>query len=275
MVAPALVLVTETTGSANNIDYYRQLLLRMQQLRPQLNVQLACADDPARAIAALLLAERHDEAEHDESLPTQLAPAEIVLVPLEIASVQQVRPNIQQLTAKLSEAYPDSHVALARPLGPASELLGIVDLRLRAALSALRVTELDALVLLAPGSADTRGAALLSRRARQWSTRHKLPVNLAIADSPSASLASAIANLHDQGRRRVAVGSLHLTADEEFQNQLEIAKNCGALAVSAPLGFDDRILEIAMGRYAYAAMAMLDDVSPAEADDAEAEATEL
>ncbi len=275
MVAPALVLVTETAGSEKNVEYFRQLLTRMRQMRPQLNVQLAFADDPTQAIDDLRLREpsKSSEDDSDDEFPAQLAPAEIVLVPLEISSVQEPRPGAQSLATAIRAAYVDSKVHLARPIGPASELLGIVDLRLRAALSALRVTELDALVLLAPGGADTRGATLLSRRARQWAARHKLPVNLAIADSPSTSLSSAIANLHDQGRRRIAVGCLHLAADDEFQAQLEIAKACDALAVSAPLGVDDRILEIAMGRYAFAAMAMLDDAHPvpdsSDEDDAE------
>ena len=52
-----------------------------------------------------------------------------------------------------------------------------------------------------------------------------------------------------------------------------IALASGALAVSAPLGADPLLGELAMARYSFAAMELLDDVTISQTDEADLEAS--
>ncbi|MEZ5202697.1 MAG: hypothetical protein R2742_15975 [Micropruina glycogenica] len=97
--------------------------------------------------------------------------------------------------------------------------------------------ELDGLVLSSARSGDVRGNALLARRARQWSTHHRLPCPS--PGSPTArgpSVAQAIRGPARPGCRHIAVGSFFLTATELFHAQADLAERCGRGVVSEPLG---------------------------------------
>ena len=56
---------------------------------------------------------------------------------------------------------------MARPIGPAIELLNVLDVRLRNALSATHATELDGLVMSSPAWGELRRRPHRAR-ARQW-----------------------------------------------------------------------------------------------------------
>ena len=105
---------------------------------------------------------------------------------------------------------------------------------------------------------DVRGAALLARRARQWSTHHRLPCLTAVADGTGPSVAQAFAGLRSQGRRHIAVGSFFLGPDESYAVQADLAYRVGAVAVSEPLGTAAEVAELVLARYAFAAMDLLD-----------------
>jgi hypothetical protein len=113
-------------------------------------------------------------------------------------------------------------------------------------------------VLSTETSGDVRGGALLARRARQWSTHHRLPCLTAAADDSGPSVAQAIMGLRAQGRRHIAVGSFFLSPDPAFQAQADLAYRYGAVSVSEPIGAAREVLDLLLARYAFAAMDLLD-----------------
>lgn len=249
MTAPALILLAQGSDDPSVIQSVHALRKNMQELRPELSIYLAFLDHcpPSGPQVVSTLVNRGVD--------------EIVFVPLDIARAIDAAPEAEIVAQRVRVAHPDLRVTIARPVGPAVELLNLLDVRLRNALASNHVLELDALVLSVPHAGDIRGNALVSRRARQWSSHHRLPVVVAYADGSGPSVTTAIANLRGQGRRAIAVGSFFLSADAAFVSQTEQALAAGAVAVSAPFCADERIGDLVMARYAYGAMALLDYVT--------------
>ncbi|RLP06882.1 sirohydrochlorin chelatase [Propionibacterium australiense] len=242
MTAPALILL------ADGAEEIRLLRKRMQIQRPELPIHLAFLDQcpPSGPQVISALASRGTR--------------EAAFVPMSLTHAVDVGQAASDMFERVRAAHPDMNLAMARPIGPAAELLSILDLRLRNALSSCHALELDGLVLATPNSGDVRGQGLIARRARQWSSHHRLPVAMASVDGSGSSIAAAINLLREQGRRAIAVGALFLTASESFMAAVEQALSAGALTVSAPLGADERIIELVMSRYSFTAMDMLDAV---------------
>ena len=157
--------------------------------------------------------------------------------------------EVPALLAQVRAAHPELRVTASRPIGPEAQLLSIIDRRLRDALRARRVCELDGLVFAAAGSSDIRSNALVARRARQWSTHHRLPCVTAFATGSGPSTAEAVRSLRAQGRRHIAVGSWFLSPGLLYTHQAELAYEAGAVAVSAPMGGEPEIAEVALTRY--------------------------
>ncbi|HEV2929729.1 MAG TPA: CbiX/SirB N-terminal domain-containing protein, partial [Propionibacteriaceae bacterium] len=166
---------------------------------------------------------------------------EIVLVPLLLSEAFTAPSAVPALVAQADAAHPDLRITASRPVGPEAQLLSIIDRRLRDALRARRVCELDGLVFAAAGSTDVRSNALVARRARQWSSHHRLPCVVAFATGPGPSTAEAIRTLRSQGRRHIAVGSWFLAPGLLYTHQAELALEAGAVAVSAPMGGEPEI----------------------------------
>jgi sirohydrochlorin ferrochelatase len=183
---------------------------------------------------------------------------EVVLVPLELTNAVECDPAMSDLLRRARANYPGLRFTLSRPVGPEISLLTILDQRLRTSLSQARCLELDGLVLSAACTGDVRGSALLARRARQWSTHHRLPCLTAVADDSGPSVAQAIMGLRAQGRRHIAVGSFFLSADEAYHAQSDLAYRYGAVSVSDPIGAAREVLDLILARYAFAAMDLLD-----------------
>ncbi|CAI9408831.1 sirohydrochlorin chelatase [Aestuariimicrobium sp. T2.26MG-19.2B] len=257
MTAPALVLAAVGGDDAHVRQVVHTLATRMMKLRPTVSVQTAMVDGSGYQLRAAV-----------ERLSQQGAD-EIVVVPLDVTSAIDAHPDLAGELGDLTATYPLLRIAMARPIGPAAELLNILDDRLRTALRATRTVELDALVLSLPAGGDVRGHGLVSRRARQWATHHKLPCVVAVADGSGPNVAQAIATLRGQGRRHIAVGSLFLAEGPRWTAQAELALHSGAVAVSGPLGADERVLDLVMARYAYAAMDLLEADSDAPLTDVE------
>ncbi|MCL2783473.1 MAG: hypothetical protein FWD80_05820 [Propionibacteriaceae bacterium] len=252
MTAPALVLLADGSTDDHVAQVVHTLRKRMQNLRPGLTVQLAfiehCGPSCDQVAATLSAHEVH----------------ETVFVPLDITRVHRACDAAMTTLEAVHQRHPEIALRLARPIGPAAELLTVVDLRLRQALSACHASELDGLVFAVPNSGDPRGNALIHRRARQWRAHHKLPVQLAYADGSGQSIATAVAALRAQGRRFIAVGFFYLDADTTYASQASQALEAGAMAVAAPLGDDVRLLDLAMARYSVAALDLLDDMTPVD-----------
>jgi sirohydrochlorin ferrochelatase len=246
MTAPALVMLSHGSIDHRVTEVTHRLRVGLQSLRPQWEVNAAFLDHcpPTGPQVVTQLVARGVE--------------EIVFVPLQLTSAIDHDPAIDVCLEKVRAAHPDTKLAVARPIGPEARLLNVLDVRLRQALAQAHATELDSLVLSAAGPADVRGAALLARRARQWGAHHRLTCVTALSDEPSGGLAQAMTVLRDQGRRHVAVGSFHLTGDQSFHAQARLALRLGAVAVSAPIGADDTVLDAVLARYSFAAMELLD-----------------
>lgn len=245
MSAPALLLAAHRTSSAPALQALAALTQAVRVARPQLTIELAFVDAPDEGLAEV--AKRLTSGS-----------SEVAVVPLDLARAVEPDEATVTVMAELRARHPQVRSCLSRPIGPASTLLAALDERLRAALRAARTVELDGLVLALPGGGDVRGNALISRRARQWSGHHRLPVVVAVADGSGQSVPAAVAALRSQGRRHLAVGSMFIAETELFQAQAELAASAGVLAVSKPIGPDHRLVELIMARYSYAAMELLD-----------------
>ncbi len=246
MTAPALVMVARGSSDPQVAQVAHQLVRGLSQRRPEMAVRGAFLQaSPPTANQVL----------------DQLAAAgtkEVVLVPLELTNAVECDPEMGDLMHRARAGYPDLRFSMARPIGPEISLLTILDQRLRSSLSQARCLELDGLVLAAACSGDVRGSALLARRARQWSTHHRLPCLTAVADDSGPSVVQAIMGLRAQGRRHIAVGSFFLSPDEAYHAQSDLAYRYGAVSVSEPIGAAPEVLDLVLARYAFAAMELLD-----------------
>ena len=143
-------------------------------------------------------------------------------------------------------------------LGTDATLLGVLDERLREALRAARVRELDALVLAAAGSSDARANATVARLARLWGARHHLPTSVAFASAAPPSTGEAVREFRRAGRRHVAVGSLFIAPGFLPDRAEELALEAGAVAVSAPLGAHTEVSRLLLARYQVGALQLVE-----------------
>jgi sirohydrochlorin ferrochelatase len=172
--------------------------------------------------------------------------------------VAATRSDLAALVSQVRASHRSLRAIVSRPVGPEAQLLAVVDRRLRDALRASRVSELDGLVFSAAGSDDVRSNALVSRRARQWATHHKLPCVAAFATGSGPSAAEAVRSLRSQGRRHIAVGSWFLSPGPLYARQSALALEMGAVAVAAPMGAEPEVVETVLARYLVAAMELVD-----------------
>lgn len=246
MTAPALVMVAPGSSDPRVAQVTHALREGLRKLRPEMQVDGAflghCTPSVPQVVSRL----------------AGKGVTEIVLVPLELTHAIETDPAVTSLVAQCRSDHPRVGLVASRPIGPELNLLGILDERLRNALHRARVLELDGLVLSTASTGDIRGSALLARRARQWSTHHRLPCLTAVADGSGPSVAQAVQGLRAQGRRHIAVGSFFLSSDPLYHAQSDLALRSGVVAVSEPLGAADEVLGLVVARYAFAAMDLLD-----------------
>ncbi|MDR0837931.1 MAG: hypothetical protein LBM94_07035 [Propionibacteriaceae bacterium] len=251
MTAPALILLAGAFSDERSVQTVHALRTRMQVLRPGIQVHLVFISEMPESAHVIL-----------KEVATS-GINEAVFVPLDLVRSLEPEAGVQELLAGLRAAFPALHIALSHPIGPAGELLAALDSKIRQALSAAGVREVDAVVLAAPESGDARGNALLARRARQWHNHHRLPAQVALADGTGLNVAQAIAALRAQGRRAIVVGSFYLAANDAYRSMAEMALRSGALAVGAPISTDERLMDVIMARYAVAALDLLEEVDAA------------
>ncbi|OYN86403.1 sirohydrochlorin chelatase [Parenemella sanctibonifatiensis] len=240
MTAPAIVLLTDRTDDLRVSRVMYELRDRIQKMRSQHRVGAASVNEKSLQQAVVNLGSDSGE---------------VVIVPMQLAAATQTSDRINAAVAAVTAVSTNVRIATARPIGPSAMLLGAINRRLRAALRDARARELDGLVLAAEPGADVRGSGLLARRARQWSHQHHLPC--VTANTTEVSTANALASLRAQGRRHLAVGSLFLGADSNFQLQKEQANRMGAV-MAEPLGDEPELVDLILARYAYAAMDLVE-----------------
>ena len=245
MTAPTLVMAARGSRDQRVVRVAQALQSEMTRMRPEVSSTVAFLDSCLPSVAQTL---------------DQLAGRgvrEAVVVPLDLTHAIEVDPRFDGIVSHALGRHPGMRISVARPIGPEASLLTLLDTRLRAALAQARVLELDGLILSSSTTGDVRGTALLARRARQWSTHHRLPCLTAVADGSGPSVAQAMQGLRSQGRRHIAVGSFFMSGDERWAVQAEHARRIGAVAVSDPLGSAPEVAELVLARYAFAAMDLL------------------
>lgn len=248
MAAPALLALAPDSGDPRTTACLEAVLAGVRVLRPDLRVELAqVATGPAGGPAELRSVVRGlARAGHDE----------IVAVPLLLSH----SPDLDRVCEDLTEAakeLPDLLIHRAAPVGQTPGLLDVLDLRLRESLWQRRVRELDGLVLAAAGSGEHVATQSLSRYARAWAARHRLPVLTAFASTRPPTTGEAVRQFRREGRRHIAVASFFLSPGPDADRSAELALEAGAVAVSAPLGAHPEVARTILARYAVGAVELV------------------
>ncbi|MET0840352.1 MAG: CbiX/SirB N-terminal domain-containing protein, partial [Marmoricola sp.] len=182
---------------------------------------------------------------------------EIVVVPLLLSEAYHAKIDVPSQIAEATGRHPGLRIRMTGILGLEPTFLDVLDRRLRDALSAARVRELDALVLAAAGSSDPLANQAMGRLARVWGARHKLPVTAAFASAAPPATGEAVRVFRAEGRRHVAVASMFLAPGFLPDRAAELALEAGAVAVSEPLGSDPELARTILARYAVGAVELV------------------
>ncbi|MGH1562816.1 sirohydrochlorin chelatase [Mumia sp. DW29H23] len=242
MTAPALVTLAHGSRDPRSAATIASLTELVRCMRPDLRVEesyLELSEPHPLTVVDRLVAEGYDE---------------IVVVPLLLTHAYHASVDVPAFVEAARERHPDVRVLATDVLGIHKSFLGVLDLRLRAALREARATELDGLVLAAAGSSDPLANAHVARVARAWGARHKLPVLAAFASSAPPAAGEAVRQLRRDGKRHIAVGSLFLAPGFLPDRAAELALEAGAVAVSDPLGASPELAHVVLARYAVGAV---------------------
>lgn len=221
-----IVLVAHGTRAPDGARVVAMLARRVRQ-RAGLPVRVAYADVRQPDLTTVLKSVRGHRA---------------VVIPAFLAAGYHVRTDIPAQIA--ASAHPD--VVLARPFGPAPELVGVARDRLvRAGYRAA-----DAVVLAAAGSSDSRALAEVGLAAEQLSGLLGTGVHVGYAATAQPSIADAVSRARGRGRR-VAVASW-LLAPGLFQGKVA---GSGAEVIAEPLGAHPGVVELVLLRYRQALLA--------------------
>jgi sirohydrochlorin ferrochelatase len=249
MTAPALVVLAHGSRDPRSAATITALTERVACMRPDLRVAPAFLDlsEPSLdQVVDRLVAEGHSE---------------IVLVPLLLTQAYHAKVDVPQAAAAAEARHDGIHIQVTDVLGIEQAFFQILDERLREALRANRVRELDGLVLAGAGSSDPIANAAVARAARAWGNRHHLPTIAAFASAAPPAAGEAVRALRADGRRHIAVGSLFLAPGFLPDRVKELALEAGAVAVAEPMGAHDEIARVVLARYAVGAV----DLVPLEA----------
>ncbi len=242
MTAPALITLAHGSRDPRSAATIKALVAQTRQLRPDLRIEPAFLELAKPAFGTVV--DRLVKAGYEE----------IVVVPLLLSNAYHAKVDVPREIAGAVERHRGLQIRMSDILGLEHTFLGVLDRRLRDALSQARVRELDALVLAAAGSSDPLANQAVSRLARVWAARHKLPVTAAFASATPPTTGEAVRAFRAHGRRHVAVGSLFLAPGFLPDRAAELAVEAGAVAVSEPLGCDPELARTILARYAVGAV---------------------
>ena len=245
MTAPALIALAYGPHDRRATATGRQVVGEIKRQRPDLRVEAAFLGSAKPALETVV--ERLERAGVEEA----------VVVPLLLLDTDQTRTGIPEAMAAISAAHPGIQMTTTPVLGLDGVYLEVLDRRMREALRASRVRELDALVLAATGSSDTLANQAVARAARIWGQAHRLPCVAAYACSAPPATGEAVRSLRAAGRRHIAVAQLFLTEGPLYDRAAELALEAGAVAVSAPLGADPEVARTVLARYCVGAVELV------------------
>jgi len=245
MTAPALIALAHGSRDPRSKATIEALVAETRQMRPDLRIEVAFLDHvrPSFETAVNKLVRAHYE--------------EIVVVPLLLSEAFHAKVDVPEVIARATASHPGLQIRATKVLGFEHSFLGVLDKRLREALSAARVRELDALVLAASGSSDPLANQAVARLARVWGTHHRLPVAAAFASATPPATGEAVRAFRAEGRRHVAVASMFLAPGFLPDRAAELALEAGAVAVSEPLGADPELARTILARYAVGAVELV------------------
>jgi len=244
MTAPALVALAHGSKDPRSAETVNALCEKVRGMRPDLRIEPAfldhCEPTPAQVFDRLV-AEGFDE---------------VVVVPLLLTAAYHARIDVPAAVQKAADRHPQLRMRVSEVLGD-DVLLDVLDRRVRSALKQNRAREIDALVLAAAGSSDSRANASVARLARLWGARHKLPAIAAFASAAPPASGEAVRRFRSEGRRHVAVGSYFIAPGFLPDRASELALEAGAIAVAEPLGADPEVAWLVLTRYTVAAVELV------------------
>lgn len=245
MTAPALVALAHGSRDPRSARTITALVDDVRATRPDLRVEKAFLDHARPQFQTVV--DRLVRAGYDE----------IVVVPLLLTQAFHAKVDVPQAVAEATGRHPGLRIRVTEILGLEPCFLEVLDLRMRTALRAARVRELDALVLAAAGSSDPLANQSVARLARIWGTHHKLPTVAAYASTAPPATGEAVRAFRAEGRRHIAVASLFLAPGQLTDRAAELALEAGAVAVSEPLGAHPEIARTVLARYAVGAVELV------------------
>jgi sirohydrochlorin ferrochelatase len=245
MTAPALIALAHGSRDPRSAQTITALVDEVKAMRPDLRVEKAFLDlsKPSFQTVVDRLVRKGVE--------------EIVVVPLLLTEAYHAKVDVPEAIAEAMARHEGLQIRSTSVLGLEARFLEVLDLRMREALKAARVRELDALVLAAAGSSDALANQSVARLARLWGTHHKLPVTAAFASSAPPATGEAVRAFRAEGRRNIAVASLFLAPGFLPDRAAELALEAGAIAVSEPLGAHPEIARTILARYAVGAVELV------------------
>ena len=245
MAAPALVALAHGSRDPRSAATIKALVDEVKAMRPDLRIESAFLELSKPSFQTVV--DRLVRAGFDE----------IVVVPLLLTEAYHAKVDVPTAVAEAIERHPGLRVRATSVLGLEPCFLEVLDVRMREALKASRVRELDALVLAAAGSSDPLANQAVARLARVWGARHKLPVVAAYASASPPATGEAVRTFRAEGRRHIAVASLFLAPGFLPDRAAELALEAGAVAVSEPLGAHPELARTILARYAVGAVELV------------------
>ncbi|WP_244928663.1 sirohydrochlorin chelatase [Nocardioides sp. W7] len=245
MAAPALVALAHGSRDPRSARTITALVDEVRAMRPDLRVEQAFLELSRPSFQTVV--DRLVKAGHEE----------IVVVPLLLTEAYHAKVDVPSAVAEAAARHAELRIRATSILGLEACFLEVLDVRMREALSAARVRELDALVLAAAGSSDALANQAVARLARVWGAHHKLPVTAAFASSSPPATGEAVRAFRAEGRRHIAVASLFLAPGFLPDRAAELALEAGAIAVSAPLGAHPEVARTILARYAVGAVELV------------------
>jgi sirohydrochlorin ferrochelatase len=245
MTAPALVALAHGSRDPRSASTVRALVAEVRAMRPDLRIEVAFLDHARPGFDSVV-----------ERL-VRSGVEEIVVVPLLLTEAYHARVDVPAAVDAALSRHAGLQIRLTPVLGLGQLFLDVLDRRLREALTAARVRELDGLVLAAAGTSDPLALQSIQRLARLWGQRHRLPVLAAYASAAPPATGEAVRTLRSQGRRHVAVGSLFLAPGMLHDRAAELALEAGAVAVAAPFGAAPEVAQVVLARYLVGAVELV------------------
>ena len=245
MTAPALVALAHGSRDPRSAQTIKALVDQVRRMRPDLRIEPAFLELSKPSFSTVV--DRLVKAGYDE----------IVVVPLLLTEAYHAKVDVPRAVEEATVRHEGLRIRATNVLGLEAVFLEVLDRRLRAALRAARVRELDALVLAAAGSSDQLANQAVTRLARLWGSTHRLPTVAAYASAAPPATGEAVRQFRAEGRRHIAVGSLFLAPGTLPDRAAELALEAGAVAVSAPLGADPEVARTILARYAVGAVELV------------------